>query len=93
MKDREIVPLHEAKVPIKNGPWRTKTTDLPNGRSIRVGFSEEGFIGVWIWRDTEDGKRSKLDFGLSNDAAQALCVLLLDALDAADDATGKGDAE
>ncbi len=74
----EIVPFHEAvieehSVKLTNGLIQP----FKDGRSVEVWkkLNEEGLI-VRIFRPTDDGKMSKLVFGLSSEAAGGLAYLL-----------------
>lgn len=82
--EKEIIPFHEAKlelhdkVTLKNGV----ISDLSGERSVEVwevaGGSVDGAVCVRIFGPTQDGKISKLIFGLNPDAAITLAGLLLE---------------
>jgi hypothetical protein len=74
----EIIPFHESP------PWSLATDEtykgeqckLSEGRSVGVGVNSEGHCNIQIDRTNEEGKIVRLAFGLSNEAAKALCLLL-----------------
>lgn len=76
----EIVPFHLAKIPIRDKFFITNglIAELSNNRRIEVWkVKDEQGICVRIFRPTDDGKTSKMLFGLSPEAAFALGTLLL----------------
>lgn len=84
----EVVPFAEADI------HRIETVHLHSGEGIKL--SGERSIEVWrmaekeglcvrIFRPTDDGKISKLLFGLTEEAARALAVLLVTHLNTEDE--------
>lgn len=73
---KEIVPFSEAKLEAHNRTFEVRCINLPGGRVVEVGVAKDGFRLFTIERPTLDGKTSQLKFGLSEEAAYALGVLL-----------------
>lgn len=84
-----IVPFHESLVDFTEGkPTNGYQVKLTGDREVTTyRFTGVSGIGIEIRRPTLDGKTSELHFGLSEDAATALCSLLIRQLGNAEPST------
>ena len=84
----ETIPFHEADF----GPRVTRkythvrSAEFADGRYIRAALCEDGGWSIRIERDTVDGKRSVLTFGLTQDAGIALIRCMVDVMQDRDNA-------
>jgi hypothetical protein len=78
----DIIPFHEADFgPTKPRKYtHLREAEFKDGRYISAGLCEDGGWSIRIERDTADGKRSRLDFGLSPDAGFVLLRCMVDVL-------------
>ncbi len=79
LKD-EIVPFSEASLGAHDMKLLNPVAyELPKGRRVEIWKieGEDGSLCIRIFRQTLDGKTSKLVFGLSEDACYALALLLV----------------
>jgi len=85
----DIIPFHEADFGQTSLRQCThlREAEFKDGRYISAGLCEDGGWSIRIERDTADGKRSRLDFGLSQEAGLALLRCMVDVLSDRDNAT------
>lgn len=77
----DVVPFHDADITPEGNRYQSAKATLKGGRTVEVGFAENGDRYIRIERPLADGKRSRLSFGLTLDAAAALTLLLSDSFE------------
>jgi hypothetical protein len=84
----DIIPFHEADFgqTALRKYTHLREAEFRDGRYISAGLCDDGGWSIRIERDTVDGKRSRLDFGLSQDAGLVLLRCMVNVLSDRDNA-------